>query len=121
MKIRQFALISICVIFLVACDVVESYYEDEVYENENEPYASKEEQPSDIEEEIETDQDIPSVSASMPSGETDIPLPPEGYLYHAAFPGGITDWGEEDDMTPDDLRSYEKHAGKPIAWLYQIK
>ena len=118
MKIRQFALISICVIFLAACDVVESYYEDEVYENENEPYASKEEQPSDIEEEIETDQDIPSVSASMPSGETDIPLPPEGYLYHAAFPGGITDWGEEDDMTPDDLHSYEKHAGKPIAWLY---
>ncbi len=65
MKIRQFALISIWVIFLVACDATESYYENEGNENENEPYASQEEQPSDIQEEIEPDQDITSVSASM--------------------------------------------------------
>ena len=110
MKIRQIALISILVIFLVACDAGEYYYENEGDESENEPYVSQEE--------IEPDQDTNSSSEKIYSGETDIPLPPEGYVYHGAFPGGITDWGEEDDMTPDDLHSYEEYAGKPIAWLY---
>ncbi|MBN2116642.1 MAG: endo alpha-1,4 polygalactosaminidase [Anaerolineales bacterium] len=43
-------------------------------------------------------------------------LPPEGSLYHGVFPGGIT--GEEDDLTPSDLRSYEQSVGKKAAWVY---
>jgi hypothetical protein len=37
-------------------------------------------------------------------------------LYHGVFPGGVT--GEEDDITPDDLKAYEKLAGKSAAWVY---
>lgn len=118
MKIRQFTLISTLVIIFIACDTTESFFDNEGDESENEIYTSLEEQPVDIQEEIESGQDFTSAPDSFPSGETDIPLPPEGYLYHAAFPGGITDWGEEDDMTPDDLHSYEQLAGKSIAWLY---
>ena len=45
-----------------------------------------------------------------------IGLPPAGQLYHAVYPGGVT--GEEDDLTPEDARSYEQTVGKPAAWVY---
>ena len=42
--------------------------------------------------------------------------PPEGQLYHGVYPGGVS--GEEDDLTIDDLLSYEEIVGKPAAWVY---
>jgi len=45
-----------------------------------------------------------------------IPAPPQGYLYHGVYPGGRT--GEEDDITPGDLASYEQAVGKDAAWVY---
>lgn len=118
MKIRQFGLILIMAFIFIACDITEDLLEDEGSENESGLYTSQEEQLADNQDEIEPEQEFTSAPDSFPSGQTDIPLPHEGYLYHGAFPGGITDWGEEDDMTPDDLHSYEQLAGKTIAWLY---
>jgi hypothetical protein len=40
----------------------------------------------------------------------------EGVLYHGVFPGGRI--GEEDDLTPADLASYEQAVGKRTAWVY---
>ncbi len=71
---------------------------------------------------------MPSVTAPAeafvtptPTGEAEtrierIGLPLVGQLYHAVYPGGVT--GEEDDLTLDDLRSYEQAVGKPAAWVY---
>ncbi|NLF38715.1 beta-mannanase [bacterium] len=42
--------------------------------------------------------------------------PPAGYYYHGVYPGGVT--GEEDDITPAGVASYESHAGKRVAWVY---
>ena len=42
-----------------------------------------------------------------------IGLPGAGQLYHGVYPGGVT--GEEDDLTLQDLRSYEAAVGKPAA------
>ncbi len=42
--------------------------------------------------------------------------PPIGSLYHAVFPGGRS--GEEDDVTPADLASYEETVGRRAAWVY---
>ena len=42
--------------------------------------------------------------------------PPPGMLYHGVYPGGVT--GEEDDITPGDLSSYESIVGKTAAWTY---
>ena len=42
--------------------------------------------------------------------------PPSGKLYHGVFPGSHD--GAEDDLTLEDLRSYEQAAGKPAAWVY---
>lgn len=47
---------------------------------------------------------------------TTIQHPPKGYLYHGVFPGGRT--GEEDDIRPEDLSSYEQTVGKDAAWVY---
>lgn len=49
---------------------------------------------------------------------SDLPIPPTGKIYHAVFPGGVTDWGEEDDITLNDLRSYEQQVGKTAVWVY---
>ena len=43
-------------------------------------------------------------------------LPPAGQLYHGVYPGGVT--GEEDDLTPADVASYEEAVGKQVAWVY---
>src|SRR5262245_7653086 len=45
-----------------------------------------------------------------------ISVPPSGQLYHAVYPGGRS--GEEDDITLDDLHTYEQLVGKPAAWVY---
>jgi len=45
-----------------------------------------------------------------------IRIPPAGKIYHSCFPGGVT--GEEDDITLNDVRSYEKAAGKKVVWVY---
>ncbi len=45
-----------------------------------------------------------------------ISIPPQGQLYHAVYPGGVS--GDEDDITPDGLRTYERLVGKPVAWVY---
>ena len=39
-----------------------------------------------------------------------IATPPPGKLYHGVYPGGVT--GEEDDITPADLTSYESTVGQ---------
>lgn len=54
-----------------------------------------------------------TVSTPPPIG---IILPPSGYLYHGVYPGGIT--GEEDDLSLNDLTSYETAAAKRAAWVY---
>ncbi len=56
---------------------------------------------------------IPASPTPMPVG---IPLPPKGYLYQGVYPGGVT--GEEDDLTIQDLRSFEDTVGKTAAWVY---
>jgi hypothetical protein len=43
-------------------------------------------------------------------------LPPPNTYYHGVYPGGRT--GEEDDIIPDDLHSYEQAVGKEVAWVY---
>jgi len=55
---------------------------------------------------------MPRASAAT----TRIGFPPAGQIYHAVFPGGRT--GEEDDITPEDLESYEQTVGKTAAWVY---
>ena len=45
-----------------------------------------------------------------------IPLPADNEFYHGVYPGGIT--GEEDDLTLNDLLSYERHVGKKAAWVF---
>lgn len=42
--------------------------------------------------------------------------PPPGSIHQGVFPGGLS--GEEDDITPADLRAYEQLAGKRAAWVY---
>jgi hypothetical protein len=37
-------------------------------------------------------------------------------MYHGVFPGGKS--GEEDDITPIDLATYEQVVGKDAAWVY---
>jgi hypothetical protein len=41
---------------------------------------------------------------------------PSGKLYHGVYPGGVS--GEEDDLTLEDLESYETIVGKSAAWTY---
>ncbi len=45
-----------------------------------------------------------------------VAVPPAGSLYQGVFPGGLS--GEEDDITPRDLRAYEQAVGKSAAWVY---
>lgn len=42
--------------------------------------------------------------------------PPPGHFYHGVFPGGTT--GDEDDITPQAVRSYEKITGQSVMWVY---
>ena len=42
--------------------------------------------------------------------------PPAGKIYHGVYPGGTT--GEEDDITPADVGTYEAEVGKRVAWVY---
>lgn len=45
-----------------------------------------------------------------------IPSPGADHFYHGCYPGGVT--GEEDDITPGDVQSYEKAVGRKVAWVY---
>jgi len=61
------------------------------------------------------------LASPTPSAESEtrieiIGVPPSGQLYHSTYPGGVT--GEEDDITLDDLRSYEQAVGKSATWVY---
>lgn len=47
-----------------------------------------------------------------------ISIPPEGQIDHAVYPGHKGGTGEEDDVTPEDLFSYEQLVGKSTAWVY---
>lgn len=42
--------------------------------------------------------------------------PPQGKLLHGTYTGGRT--GEEDDITPADLRAYIRTVGAKPAWVY---
>jgi hypothetical protein len=42
--------------------------------------------------------------------------PPEGKLYHGVYPGGKS--GHEDDLTKNDLATYEKQVRQKTAWVY---
>lgn len=46
----------------------------------------------------------------------DVHAAPDHVIYHGVFPGGST--GEEDDITPAGLQSYELAAGKKAALVY---
>lgn len=58
----------------------------------------------------------PTLSAESETRIQIVGVPPAGQLYHSVYPGGVT--GEEDDMSLDDLRSYEQTVGKAAAWVY---
>ena len=60
--------------------------------------------------------DNPALGATFGQPLQVINSPPAGQIYHAVYPGGKT--GEEDDITLDDLRSYEQTVGKQAAWVY---
>ena len=53
---------------------------------------------------------------AAPRAASSILLPPDGKYYHAVYPGGVT--GEEDDLTLNDITSYENTVGKSAAWIY---
>jgi len=62
---------------------------------------------------------LPTITQIIPTQmplATTIPGPPKDYFYHGVYPGGIT--GEEDDITLDDLVSYENSVGKSVSWVY---
>ncbi|MEO6054151.1 MAG: glycosyl hydrolase [Chthoniobacterales bacterium] len=48
--------------------------------------------------------------------ELKVPAPPLSKFYHGIYPGGIS--GEEDDITPEDLVSYETALGRRATWVY---
>jgi hypothetical protein len=56
-------------------------------------------------------------ACSSQVGQTQgLELPPLGSFYHGVYPGGQT--GNEDDISSDDLQSYETTVGKEVAWVY---
>jgi hypothetical protein len=59
---------------------------------------------------------VPPTKAPEPVTMQIVGSPPDGQLYHGIYPGGAS--GEEDDLTLDDLRSYEEAVGKTAAWVY---
>lgn len=59
---------------------------------------------------------ITSLPFIAKTGSPIVAPPPSGKLYHGVYPGGIS--GEEDDLTLNDLESYEQAAGKTAAWVF---
>ncbi len=59
---------------------------------------------------------LPAVATADQALRGIVAVPSEGQLYHGVFPGGVT--GEEDDISPAEVESYEQLAGKPAAWVY---
>lgn len=60
-------------------------------------------------------QGSPAATAVTP-GRPSIGVPSAGQLYHSVFPGGTSGW--EDDITSDDVASYESAVGRRVAWVY---
>ncbi len=56
---------------------------------------------------------VPPTKTPEPVTMQIVGSPPDGQLYHGIYPGGPS--GEEDDLTLDDLRSYEEAVGKTAA------
>jgi hypothetical protein len=56
---------------------------------------------------------VASVSRAQPEP---LPVPARGQYYHGVYPGGQT--GEEDDITPRDVTSYETTVGHRVAWVF---
>lgn len=59
------------------------------------------------------------LAASGPSAkaESNVLLPPPaGKLYFGVYPGGMD--GEEDDITLQDVKSFEATCGKRVTWVY---
>jgi hypothetical protein len=54
--------------------------------------------------------------ARRPVTLSTLAVPPAGRYYHGVYPGGRT--GEEDDIRPRDLRSYERAVGHHVAWVF---
>ena len=59
---------------------------------------------------------IPINTATPAAVLATIALPPKNHLYHGVYPGGKT--GDEDDLTLEDLTSYEMTVGKSAVWVY---
>ncbi len=56
-------------------------------------------------------------ACSSPIAQTQsLEVPSAGSYYHGVYPGGKT--GNEDDITTNDLHSYETTVGKEVAWVY---
>ena len=45
-----------------------------------------------------------------------LPAPAAGRFYHGSYPGGVS--GEEDDITPRDVQTYEDVVGQKAEWVY---
>ena len=58
----------------------------------------------------------PKAHCGDPPASSRIAPPPKGQLYHGVYPGGKT--GEEDDLTLQDLATYETAVGAKAAWVY---
>ena len=60
------------------------------------------------------------ISACVGHTETvarsELGVPAAGSYYHGVYPGGRS--GEEDDLTPADVASYEEAVGREVAWVY---
>jgi len=62
-------------------------------------------------------EDKPDTQPDLARFRQGILAPPhEEKIYHGVYPGGLT--GEEDDITAQDLASYEETVGKKVAWVY---
>ncbi len=110
MKTRLFYLLTVLIILLTGCDRAGSTNTNNGNNNLAENIPNQTEQNTATQE--------PAAPAA-PLDEYQIPLPPNGYLYHAVFPGGSFDsTGAEDDITPENLQIYEENAGKSAAWVY---
>ncbi len=59
---------------------------------------------------------VTALGAATPSEGAPVLAPPaHGRIYHAAFPGF---GGPEDDVSSKRIHSFERQAGRPIAWAY---
>jgi Glycosyl hydrolase family 26 len=58
---------------------------------------------------------LSSCTSQTPTAQS-LEVPPDGSFYHGVYPGGKT--GEEDDITANDVASYQDSVGRKVAWVY---